>query len=757
MQFNKYQTPLTEELLNTLPKEVQDQLFEFINTVPFIQNLVSPNRQYAKDRPRDKDGKIIVDITNPHILENMDYFRPAALYYIKHGVYTHLRPNANANSEYGKWIRQEKDRCWNGMIRPSDGEWIPGHLYFYFNYFPIQLTRVKEGTKQANRVVDFPEVWEGIYWRYHYINQGRYGGLYNDFKGANHGAELASRGKGKSYCLASNLAHNFVLGEDEISYKDTTSVVTAAQKEYLTKDGVINKFISGIDFCADHTEFPRSRLKNSLQEMVWKMGYKDTETDVEKGSLNSVIGVTSNDDESKLRGKRSVLVGIEEFGSFPRLLALYNTLLPNVQEGEYVFGYLWLQGTAGDDASDFSGAAEIMYNPQGYNMYAIPNVYDKFNTGKKQFVYFFPGYINRKGCYDKNGVSDVIKALVEILMNRFKVKYNSTDPNTILKTMSEIPITPSEAILKTGFNMFPVVDATNRLAQLDNDEDEINSISVGNLIPDKYNKMTFVLSEDYPIRKFPHKDNKIEGAIEIEIFPEKASDSKIFSDRYIVGTDPYDDDGSDTLSLGACYVLDLWTDKIVARYVGRQMFADDFFEICRKLCLFYNAKMNYENNKKGLFGYFSKMNCIYLLTDTLEYLKDKDMVKENYYGNKSKGTNATLPINNHARLLFRNWLISPVNIIKYVDNQEVVQTIKRIYQIKDRALLEEIISFNNEGNFDRISAMMMLMLLREDKMILYGGEPAKNNTKIEKDYLGNDDFFNNNYQNNQSNISKFIS
>ena len=58
----------------------------------------------------------------------------------------------------------------------------------------------------------------------------------------------------------------------------------------------------------------------------------------------------------------------------------------------------------------------------------------------------FPGYVNRKGCYNKDGVSDVVKALIEILMNRYRVKYNSTDPNTILKTIAEVPITPAEAI-----------------------------------------------------------------------------------------------------------------------------------------------------------------------------------------------------------------------------------------------------------------------------------------------------------------------
>lgn len=220
----------------------------------FIRRLISPARGYAKDRPRDKEGKIIVDLANPHILENMDYFRPSALAYKKNGgMYTLLRPNANPNSEYGKWIREEKRRCWEGYVRPSDGEWVPGPLYFYMNYCPIIQSKIRKGTKQADRIIDFPEMWEGIYWRFHYMYQARSGGLYNNFEGSNHGAELASRGKSKSYSMASILTHNFILGENKEAWKETRSIVTAYQKEYLIKDGVLNKFVSMADFIAQHT------------------------------------------------------------------------------------------------------------------------------------------------------------------------------------------------------------------------------------------------------------------------------------------------------------------------------------------------------------------------------------------------------------------------------------------------------------------------------------------------------------------------
>ena len=744
--MNKYQTQITDELLSGLPQEVQDQLLDIINNVEFVKRLISPARQYAKDRPRDSQGRIIVDLVNPHILEDMDYFRPTALHYKKYGCFTRLRPNANPNSEYGKWIRQERDRCWNGYVRESDGEWVTGPLYFYMNYCPIIQSKIRKGTKQADRIVDFPEMWEGIYWRFHYMEQARSGGLYNDFLGGNHGAELASRGKSKSYSMASILTHNFVLGENSTACEEIVSIATAYQKEYLTKDGVLNKFVSMANFCAEHTQFPRKRLKSSLQDMVWKMGYKDLELDIEKGTQNSVLGVSSKDDESKLRGKRAAFIGIEEFGTFPRLIDLYNVMLPSAQEGNYVFGLMYLQGTAGDNESDFAGAQEIMYNPRGYNMYALPNVYDKNNQGKRYFVFFFPGYINRKGCYNRDGVSDVVQALIEILMNRYRVKYNSTDPNTVIKTIAEVPITPAEAIVKTGVNMFPVTDLTERLGQLDSNPREYDDVYVGDLAINGSKEVEFKPTSDQPIREFPHKDNKIEGAIEIYKLPEKDRSGRVFDNRYILGCDPYDDDESNTMSLGSVYVLDLWTDKVVAEYTGRPLFADDFYEICRKMCLFYNGRMNYENNKKGLFAYFSKMNCLYLLTDVLDFLKDKDMVKGSSYGNKAKGTNATAAINAYAKNLLRSWLLRPVPVIQTIDGEDQEVMIPNLYTLRSRALIKELILYNSEGNFDRISSMGMLMLLREDKMILYKGEVSKSKEEdASASYLGNDPFFKTNY------------
>ena len=1073
MKFNKYQTQITEEELDALPQEIKEQFLDAINNIPYVRNFIAEDRLYAKDLPRDEEGKIIIDVTKPHIIENSNYFRPTAIHYKMHGCFTKLRPNANPNSEYGKWIREEVRRCWEGYVRPEDGEWITGDMYFFLNYCPIQL--ISEDSKgKTIRTVDFPKFWDGHYYKFHYLNQCREEG--------HHAFELASRFKGKSYCGAAMLAKRFILGESKEVNKKVQCVTTASERKYIQgANQILDMFQYYIDFCANNTEFPSQRLTSSLQNMQWTMGYMDVDSGTRKGTQNSVIGITSKDDESKLRGSRGVLYLLEESGchlkgtecyrangtiakvedikigdtllgpdmnprnvmrifhgvrnmykitlangdtqivtdnhpvyvkvrtwgktakeqfktftceellnrnykkgyyimkqpisyehkdvlidpymlglwlgdgdssrvsfaasedeikeyfksfgdkcylrhctntdkcdvahfpsrknedlynsfksyslfgnkhipkdylhnsrevminllagiidsdgyydarkheyeitqhhsrkhiiydlkelcenlgmrctvstkigqkkslnpgelyyrilirsnehipvrihkkqftqrsgyrnklnwleypfkiekygkgeyygflidgdhlfllsdrtivhnSFPRLLNLYQVLLPSVQDGDSVYGLIFGYGTAGDQDSDFSSMQEIMYNPKGYNVKALDNVYDKEGQGRKNFSFFFPGYINRDKCYDENGNSDVIKAILSILKERYTVKYNSTDINAITKKIAEVPLTPQEAIQKSRGNMFPITELTSRLNEIDNNPNFYDDVYVGTLVTGKSGKIEFSINtQDNPIREFPIKDNKVTGALEIYEMPQKVND-KVPSERYIASLDNYESDESGTMSLGSMFVLDLWTDRIVAEYTGRPQFVDDLNELARKLCLFYNAKLLYENNKKNTFAYFSKMNSLHILADTPEYLKNKQLIKSIGYGNTSKGVTATLPIKNFGFNLIRDWLLKPVTIQKEEEGNLVEYTVPNLHFIKNRALIKELMLYNPAINVDRIMSLVQLMLYREEKMILYQGDPIRNSKIEDKDYLGNDDFFNRNYR-----------
>lgn len=1108
--LNKCQTPIEDLHLENEPEEVQEQFWDFFYNVPFIQRLTSQTRLYAKDLPRDDSGKIIIDVTQPHILEDMDYFRPAALHYQKYGCYTRLRPNPNPNSEFGKWISEEVRRCREGYVRPSDGEWVTGDFYYFLNYAPMQVIKKKDLTdKKGFRVLSFPSVWEGHYYKFHAIKQARDSG--------HHYAELASRSKGKSYCAASMLANRFELGESKDVNKKVTCYITADEKKYLVAgDQTLDKFQFNIDWMANNMELPSMRLISSLSNMQWIMGYKDSENGTNRGTLNSVIGVTSKDDPAKLRGSRGVLYVIEEFGTFPALGNLYSNLRPSVEDGDDVFGLIIMYGcvcagtkvwtndgrfinienlckedgiigyendnpvkntigtlleprkkpcvritwaggkylecstdhpilkqtvhtfrvnstkkrkrspeeiwvpaeklkvgdrilegryigafgfdtlsdarligmligdgsygfnntptfsnedselldyiknryswsinaehitkvgkkyqeirvkgicsqlrnvgiygqtktakrlptnyqtltetdtklllaglydtdgcisgvgaktaitltsstkelleqvaillrkfgitssivknypqicakrkdknvwynlvifgsenvqlfyenipliqrkkvqrlqntinwfiehpnkrircydtkkliphkiikiedigiqtvynlsaeqshtylanniithnTAGDSESDFSSAQELVYNPEGYNIMAFENIYDKEGTGKRKFAYFFPGYLNLASCYDENGNSDVTKALLSILKKRHQIKYNTTDIKAITKAVAEIPITPQEAMLRTRGNIFPVTALNERLNEIDNNPNIYDDVYVGTLVQKSNGDVEFTPTSDLPIRNYPLKDNTETGSFEFYQLPERDNTGKVKPYRYIAGLDPYNNDQAESQSLGSFFVLDLLTDRIVCEYTGRTTYLDEFFEKVRLACIFYNAKCLYESNIRGAFAYFSKMNCVHLLADTPEYLRDKQIIKYSSFGSSSKGVAASKTVNLFADNLTRDWLLKPV-VVNYIeDDIPKEKTVPNLMFLKNRALIKELISYNPYGNFDRIRALGMLMLYREEKMILYSGDVSSVNDDPPPE--DPDDFFNQNYDERFSN------
>lgn len=722
---NRFQTPITSEWLETFPDEVQESFLDFIDTVPLLKWMISENRPRAKDLPRDDKGRIIVDITHPHILEDMDYFRPAAKFYEENGCYTFLKPNANPNSEYGKWFAEEVRRCRDGYVRETDGEWITGQMYWYMNYCQIMLNRKSETSGVYLRVEDFPDFWEGIYYRFHYIDQARLLGK--------HGMELARRGCSKSFSLASMMSHNLILGENSENKRRVTTILTAYTKEYLAaKDGTLTKFTPMVDFCAEHTEFPRLMLKRSTSEMIWQMGYRNTNGNA-KGSLNSVMAVSVKDDEGKIRGKRG-FVFFEEMGNYPRFLGVWDNVRDSVKEGSHVFAQLYAVGTAGDKESDFSSIKTVLYNPDAYEVYALENVYDQKGKGTQKFAYFFPSYISRAGCMDKNGNSDVTAALMEILMERYMVKQGG-DPASLLSRIAQMPITPAEAILKVKSNFFPVVMLNERLRQLDTDPRAYDDIYVGTLV-DLGGRVEFRATDDTPIRKWP-VDNTEQGALEIYTMPPSGH---IPNHRFIIGLDPVDNDQAESSSLSSTFVFDLFTDEIVAEYTGRRPFAEDNYEMVRLLAVFYNASVMYEANRKGTYAYFAKKHSTWMLADCPEYLRDRQLVKYSLFGSAQKGISVNAPLIAYSNDLIRDWLNKTYPVEVKDEKGEIhIQQVPQLYKLRNRALIQELISYSPEVNVDRVRALAQVMLYREHFIILYGGSPEADGVDSKEE--SDDDFF----------------
>jgi len=751
--------PLYEELeihekyydkLDALNDNIRTMVLEHVEQIELLNQYLHKDRKRAKDLPRDSKGRITplvvtfgerYDDDEPppveyseftmHELEDMDYFRQPALHYQAHGKYTNLYPNKHPQSQFYKFWEEEARRCREGYVREYDGEWIPGYYYWYLNYSPILQTidildDAGNRTGKADRIFDFPQVWDGDYMFFHYVEAAESIGYFGDV--------LKTRGRGYSLKCASMLSRNLY------HFRKSKSYALASEGEFLISDGILNKAWESLDWIDEKTAWYKSRHKKNTI-MHKRASYEDTETGIEKGYKSEIIGVTLKNNPEKARGKRGKLLLFEESGVFPGLLKAWAIARPSLEDGPSTFGFMVAFGTGGTEGAAFEGAEELFYNPKGYRILPLKNIYDKIR-GKGICSFFCPEYTNRKNCYDKNGNSDVIKALNQLFISRETIRLNSSDPNTLTQEKADRAITPQESIMRTEGTLFPVADLKEYLAEISpNLEKFTSSHYIGGL---KINIETGIVeyspnADAKVVREFPIKNNlNKEGAVEIFKMPIQGLDGKPPRFRYIAGIDPYDDDHSSTNSLGSMFIMDVVTDEIVCEYTGRPKLANTFYENCLRLLKFYNATANYENDKKGLYAYFSNKNQLSYLADNPEILKDMEMVKAApAYGNKAKGTNSGIKINAWGRRLQADWMLS---------SPEKNPDVLNLHQIRSIGYIKEAIAWNEDGNFDRVSAMGMLMILRENyyKYILHLKDGSYTQTRGSE--AADDPFFNKNYK-----------
>lgn len=169
--------------------------------------------------------------------------------------------------------------------------------------------------------------------------------------------------------------------------------------------------------------------------------------------------------------------------------------------------------------------------------------------------------------------------------------------------------------------------------------------------------------------------------------------------------DPYDFDQSGTNSLGSCFIykrfqnFENYYDVVVAEYTGRPSTAEEFYENVRKLIIYYNGRLMYENQNKGLFSYFIAKHCDYLLADQPDIIND---IVQNSKVQRKKGCHMNKQIKQWAEGLIKDWL-----------NEEKSPGKKNLHEILSEPLLEELISYNDTGNFDRVCALFQIMIYRE--------------------------------------------
>lgn len=652
-------------------------------------------------------------------LHDTDKFRQAAIFFQQHGCYT-LAPRGT--TDYNKYWEQETDRCINGYTAP-DGEGITGYNYFYLNYSPIMRLKEEEYTdregnlrKRRQRILEFPSFWDYDYYYFCAIEQAELEGK--------HMAVLKCRQRGYSFKGGSMLVRNYML------IPGSKNFAIASEQKFLIGDGLLTKAWQIMDFLDKHTAWAKQRLVSTRMERT--SGYKITDEfgkQTEQGYLSSITGITLKNDPERVRGTRAKLVLWEEGGKFPSLLDAWRIEQPSVETDDgKAFGLMIAFGTGGTEGASFEGLKELFYKPKSYNVLSFPNIWDE-GRENTECAFFVPAYSNLESFdddgnqvyMDKDGNSYKEKAIQNLIDQRNKVKDGGASQQSIDRFISERPIRPAEAILELGKNIFPRKLLMDQLTRIRTNKKLQSMKHVVDLEWDGNGQVKATEKPSGDITNYPlKKGDKPHGSVVIWEYPVKDPPLGL----YIGGCDPYDHDDSFTNSLGSTFIFkrvragEAWTDVIVAEYSGRPDTAEEYYENVRKLLTFYNARLLFENERKGIYPYFTNKHCDYLLADQpdkiiSEVFKDSKVQRR-------KGCHMTKQIRAYGEGLILEWLLD--------EFEEGHPNVERVYS---EPLIEELIENDGVRNVDRVIALCMVMIYREELYQLKVSSAKEQNKQVE--------------------------
>lgn len=648
-----------------------------------------------------------------------DKFRQSALFFQEHGAYT-LAPRGT--TDYNTFWDRETDRCLNGYVA-EDGDSITGYHYFYLNYCPIMKLEEVEYTdrygnkrKRRERIFGFPRFWDSDYYYFNAIEQAE-----NEGK---HMAVLKCRQRGYSFKGASMLVRNYEL------IPGSKNFAVASEQKFLVGDGILTKAWQIMDFIDKNTDWSKQRLTSTRMERVSGFKVKDElGKETEQGYLSAITGITLKNDPERLRGTRGKLVLFEEGGKFPNLETAWRVEQPAVETDDgHAFGLLIAFGTGGTEGGAFDGLKNMFYHPDAFNILGFPNIWDDGAENTK-CGFFAPAYWNMEGddengnpkFMDKDGNSLVDKATEELINQRNKVKDGGATQQSIDRFISERPIKPQEACLELGKNIFPRKLLMDQLTRIRTNTKLKNMKHIVDLSWDGNGMVKATEKKSGDITVYPLKnDDKPEGSVVIWEYP--VSDPPF--GLYIGGCDPYDHDESFTNSLGSTFIFkrvragEAWNDVIVAEYTGRPATAEEYYENVRKLLTFYNARLLFENERKGIYPYFTNKHCDYLLADQpdkiiTEVFKDSRVQRR-------KGCHMTKQIRAYGEGLILEWLLE--------EYEPGHPNVERVYS---EPLIQELIENDGVKNVDRLIAMCMVMIYREELYQVKAAAAKEQNKQVE--------------------------
>lgn len=709
---------------------------------PFLEYIEEPDKEKKYKKASDcgwydphnnfligDSGGFLLNI-RPGKFVNTELFNEAARTYQATGKYTQFKVDSIPHRQFR---RRECDRRRNGFSAPCwqnpDGSiedvWITGGHYNFLNYTRMERTDessviVTEHGATAKKIYSFPSFIDAQFWTWQIIEFCRRNGL--------HLIIDKTRRGGFSYIMAADSSNEINLSKHKVV------IHVAADSKYLIKQGGLSDFaVNNLKFFEEKTPFKRGIFSPTTDS--FKLGYRmKNGVEADDSWSSSLLSVSANNNPDCAIGKDAVTIKVEELSTMQNFDEFMNVTEPTMTVGTRTTGTLMAWGTA--TAANMQIFEQNFYNPRAFGFMAFENVFD--NDARNEVCGFFKSYawglegeIDGVKGFDEDGNSNLRIGLKLAARERTEKKKTAKTFAEYLNYLGQRALFPAESFSSASENIFSS-EALNKFEDKLRVDNSYKFYTDGELFEDGTKKIYFksnaririenpdMKTYDY-IQGVPRRGNEDpHGCIRVWFAPEY--EEIYINDRLIrsiipgtyvavydpVGIDKDKKEITDRHSHNSIFVIEMprerngFKPKLCAAYYGRTERLEEADEKFYRLCKWYNCIGTglVEINRGETVSNFRKWKATRYLGYEPLYVWDsavKEKVSTSYGYNIGSG-----PKKLDGLRLLKEFLY------EVIGKNEFGEDIYVFERFLDYQTILELKKFNAEGNFDRISSLILL-------------------------------------------------
>lgn len=709
---------------------------------PFLEYIEEPDKEKKYKKASDcgwydphnnfligDSGGFLLNI-RPGKFVNTELFNEAARTYQATGKYTQFKVDSIPHRQFR---RRECDRRRNGFSAPCwqnpDGSiedvWITGGHYNFLNYTRMERTDessviVTEHGATAKKIYSFPSFIDAQFWTWQIIEFCRRNGL--------HLIIDKTRRGGFSYIMAADSSNEVNLSKHKVV------IHVAADNKYLIKQGGLSDFaVNNLKFFEEKTPFKRGIYSPTTDS--FKLGYRmKNGVEADDSWSSSLLSVSANNNPDCAIGKDAVTIKVEELSTMQNFDEFMNVTEPTMTVGTRTTGTLMAWGTA--TAANMQIFEQNFYNPRAFGFMAFENVFD--NDARNEVCGFFKSYawglegeIDGVKGFDEDGNSNLRIGLQLAARERVEKKKTAKTFAEYLNYLGQRALFPAESFSSASENIFSS-EALNKFEDKLRVDNSYKFYTDGELFEDGTKKIYFksnaririenpdMKTYDY-IQGVPRRGNEDpHGCIRVWFAPEY--EEIYINDRLIrsilpgtyvavydpVGIDKDKKEITDRHSHNSIFVIEMprerngFKPKLCAAYYGRTEQLEEADEKFYRLCKWYNCIGTglVEINRGETVSNFRKWKATKYLGYEPLYVWDsavKEKVSTSYGYNIGSG-----PKKLDGLRLLKEFLY------EVIGKNEFGEDIYVFERFLDYQTILELKKFNAEGNFDRISSLILL-------------------------------------------------